>query len=509
MAITDSSTLTLERYRSAVAVLSDLPADIAVYRSMSESVLLELNQLHATVQRIVGSNGALLAGEIAYRSAPSLGSRGLAQRAGHRTPEQFIKFTTGSTTRDATTAVKVGVILREAATAGEVDPATGEVLATSRPWLAPVTAALVAREILAQSAEAICVGLGSPNTAVSAEQLRDAASQLCEVAQMIDPDAVARQARAFGDELDIDGVALRESERRQKRSLRLFVQPDGMTKLIWIMDPETAASVRELYDRATSPKVGGVRFAESDRKALSEAVPLDQRTPEQLASDDFEQLLRLGSDSDPRFLLGSGAPAIRVTATKASVAGRLGIARIEGQSAPVSIAALERMACGGAVKSVTFDESGVVRDLGREQRFFNRAQKEALALMWGGCAAPGCERPPSWTEAHHIAFWHRDHGRTDLLDGILLCRHHHLLFHNGGWEIRRDELNVYWLITPAEHDPHQTPVQLTQRGSAVRDLRRERQPGRPGAPAIRPDGSSERTKNSPRSRRSDRSRLSV
>jgi hypothetical protein len=407
MAFTDSGTLALERYRSAVAVLSELPANIAVYRLMTEPDLLELNQLHATALRIVGSSGALIAGEIAYRSAPSLGSRGLAQRAGHRTPEQFIKITTGSTGRDATTAVKVGVIMREAATAGEVDPATGQVLAPSRPWLAPVTAALVAREISAQSAEVICVGLGSPNSAVSAEQLLHAATELCKAARSLDTDALAREARAFRDELDIDGVAQRAQERRQRRSLRLFVQPDGMTKLVWMMDPETAASVRDLYDRATSPKLGGVRFADDDREGQSHGILLDDRTPEQLASGGFEQLLRLGSDADPRFLLGPGAAVIRVTATKASVDGRRGIARIEGQPAPVSIATLERLRCDGRTKSVTFDESGVVLDLGREQRFFSKAQKEALALMWGGCAAPGCERPPSWCEAHHIAFWHR------------------------------------------------------------------------------------------------------
>ena len=32
--------------------------------------------------------------------------------------------------------------------------------------------------------------------------------------------------------------------------------------------------------------------------------------------------------------------------------------------------------------------------------------------MWGGCPINGCDRPPSWTEAHHIDQWERDHGKT-------------------------------------------------------------------------------------------------
>ncbi|MEP6482771.1 MAG: HNH endonuclease signature motif containing protein [Rhodoglobus sp.] len=39
----------------------------------------------------------------------------------------------------------------------------------------------------------------------------------------------------------------------------------------------------------------------------------------------------------------------------------------------------------------------------------------------GGCRFPGCDRPPSWCEAHHIVPWSHG-GRTDLADGLLLCR---------------------------------------------------------------------------------------
>jgi hypothetical protein len=332
--MTSTGTATLERsvvepYRTAAAVLAALPTDAAHYAGLSEADLLEANRLFAASQVALRNGGALIAGEIAHRSAPQLGSRGLAQRSGHRTPEQFIKSTTGATGRDAVTAVRVGVLMREAAVEGDVDSLTGEIATVAQPWLAPVTDALNTRSISIESAEAIRAGLGAPNSAITAGQLKDAATQLCEVARhgsatALDPDALAQHARAFRDELDLDGVALREEERRAKRSLKLFLQPDGTTKLIWIMDPETAATVRDIYDRTTSPKLGGVRFVDPERQATADEILKDDRSPDQLASDGFEQLLKLGADADPRFMLGSGAPVIRLTLPKSAAPGSRG-----------------------------------------------------------------------------------------------------------------------------------------------------------------------------------------
>lgn len=444
---------TLGRFAAATAVVGALPRDAGEYAALTEGELLEANRLFAESLVALRAAGAVIAGEIAHRSAPSLGSQGLAQRAGHRTPEQFVKVVTGVTGREAVTAVRVGAMMRDADAGVAPDP--GDAALPVHSWLAPVTEALRAGCISVDAAEAIRAALGSPNSAVTALQLTAASTDLVEAARVLDPDALAKRARVLRDELDVEGVGFREEERRQKRSLRLFVQADGTTKLVWVMDPETAATVRDLYDRVVSPKLGGVRFVDPDRKAVADEILSDPRAPEQVASDGFEQLLKLGADTDPRFLLGSGAPVIRVTTTRAAIAAGRGVARIEGQDAPVSVTTVGRLTCGGATTDVVFDESGRVLDFGREQRFFTRKQKEALALTWGGCAAPGCERPPSWCEAHHIVLWARDHGRTDLADGILFCRHHHLLFHNNGWEIRRDAQSIYWLIPPVERDPDQ------------------------------------------------------
>ena len=76
-----------------------------------------------------------------------------------------------------------------------------------------------------------------------------------------------------------------------------------------------------------------------------------------------------------------------------------------------------------------------VLDLGRQRRLFTGAVRRALNLRDGGCAFPGCDRPPSWCQGHHIISW-LDLGQTNLDNGVLLCGHHHRLIHQGEWQAR-------------------------------------------------------------------------
>src|SRR5690606_40379327 len=97
---------------------------------------------------------------------------------------------------------------------------------------------------------------------------------------------------------------------------------------------------------------------------------------------------------------------------------------------PVSVETVEYAACANGVQQTILDPSAQILDHGHEHRFFTARQKAALAVRDGGCMAPDCERPPAWTEAHHIDEVVAHGGRTDLAKGILLCRWHHLWTHN-------------------------------------------------------------------------------
>ena len=120
----------------------------------------------------------------------------------------------------------------------------------------------------------------------------------------------------------------------------------------------------------------------------------------------------------------------------------------------VSAATVDRNLCDTGGLALTFDEHGNGVDLGREQRLFSLGQRALLGARDGGCRWPDCDRPPSWTEAHHLQGWSDEHGHTDLDQGILLCRPHHLKLHNEHWQIILIN-GHYWLKPPTSIDPDQ------------------------------------------------------
>jgi len=452
---------------SALDSLEAVPSDPRALRSLDSAAVERVVALSGRVVQAAQVRHALVAGEVAWRSRPELGSAGLAQRTGHRTPEAMIRAT-GLTARDASTAVRVGRTAHEAAQIR--DGASADIPPQSRPWLSAVGLAVAEGRLSVPAAQAISDGLGSPSDVVPVAALADLAAQLVASSEGIEPDRLWRLARDARDELDDEGVAEREEQRRARRTLTVHRQADGMVRLVWVMDSETAAVVCELFDRATSPRRGGPRFVSAQGKAgrnaeLARSIEADERSTEQIASDTFAQLLQAGATVDDSQLLGSGGAVVRILVSEADARARRGRAYLDGQSEAVSIATAERLACSGATSELVFTPDGQPLDLGREKRLFTRAQRRALAGRDGGCRWPGCDRPASWTEAHHVQFWQRDNGSTDIAEGILLCRHHHMILHNNRWEITRRG-STYWLIPPPDVDPARGPREMPSKSRA-------------------------------------------
>jgi hypothetical protein len=123
---------------------------------------------------------------------------------------------------------------------------------------------------------------------------------------------------------------------------------------------------------------------------------------------------------------------------------------------PISAASARRIACDCALTTIRIDGNGVPLNLGRSQRLVSPQQRRALIARDHGCAFPGCGRPPAWTDAHHIRHW-IDGGTTDLVNLVLLCRHHHRTVHHNGWDIVVGEDQHPWFRPPAWMDPSRQP----------------------------------------------------
>ncbi|WP_243232519.1 HNH endonuclease signature motif containing protein [Microbacterium sp. CIAB417] len=127
-------------------------------------------------------------------------------------------------------------------------------------------------------------------------------------------------------------------------------------------------------------------------------------------------------------------------------------ALLEDEGVAVPAAAAEQLACNAGRIAVTVDRRGDPLRLGRIERLFTSAQRLALAVRDGGCRWRGCDRPPSYCEAHHIDEW-ADGGSTDIDRGILLCRFHHMQLHHGEWRITRDGVEDFLLHSPRGEPP--------------------------------------------------------
>jgi Domain of unknown function (DUF222) len=115
---------------------------------------------------------------------------------------------------------------------------------------------------------------------------------------------------------------------------------------------------------------------------------------------------------------------------------------------------VQRICCDCDINITVQDAAGEVLHEGRTQRLVQRPQRRAVNLRDGGCVFPGCDRKPVYCQAHHVKFWGRHGGRTDVCNLALVCSFHHHLVHEGRWTLERRETRdltgkreVGWLAT--------------------------------------------------------------
>ena len=61
--------------------------------------------------------------------------------------------------------------------------------------------------------------------------------------------------------------------------------------------------------------------------------------------------------------------------------------------------------------------------------------RRALRVRDNGCRFPGCTNT-RFVDGHHIKHW-ADGGETSLDNLVMLCRHHHHLVHEGGFDCEK------------------------------------------------------------------------
>ena len=99
------------------------------------------------------------------------------------------------------------------------------------------------------------------------------------------------------------------------------------------------------------------------------------------------------------------------------------------------VATVRRLCCDAEVLPVVLGGHGEALDVGRGKRTATRGQRQALRAMHLSCAHPECTVSFSACRIHHVRWWWKHHGPTDINNLVPLCERHHHLVHEGGWKL--------------------------------------------------------------------------
>lgn len=158
--------------------------------------------------------------------------------------------------------------------------------------------------------------------------------------------------------------------------------------------------------------------------------------PSQLRAEALAELCRRQLDSPEMPTERGSKPAVAVVVDWDVLTGRTraGLSEfLDGTVIPPETA--RRLACDAEVCRLLTGPDGEILDMGRTVRTATPAQWKALEIRDRHCRFPGCRRPWSWCDAHHLDWWWDQHGSTDLNRMVLLCRFHHTLIHRAGWHL--------------------------------------------------------------------------
>jgi Domain of unknown function (DUF222)/HNH endonuclease len=131
------------------------------------------------------------------------------------------------------------------------------------------------------------------------------------------------------------------------------------------------------------------------------------------------------------------------------LAGRLrGFGRTEAGTA-LNPHLVRRLACDADVLPMVLGSNGEPLDVGRKERLVTGGMRAAVIERDRHCTYPGCGRPPSWCEAHHVIPWFLG-GPTSLGNSALLCPRHHTIVHRDGYTATVTATGVTWDLTPGQ-----------------------------------------------------------
>lgn len=299
------------------------------------------------------------------------------------------------------------------------------------PVLPLLGAAVMTGSINSEQIRSIVTTMKGLPAAVDAES-----RELCERTMVLNADVTPpaqfeKFCRAVGETADPDGsLEDRRPEGRVELTVGARNRRTGLTPFSGKLDDVGVQALTKAITGLAAPRptVGG------ERDLRSAAVRRGQAFVEML-----QRFLGIGAaplDHGVRPHITVQLPLDRLQdlLDETAVAKGFAAARFDSGE-PVSPAVLRRLLCDAEVLPVVLGGDGAVLDVGQATRVFTKAMRSAIAARDGGCTWPGCDRPASWCDTHHVT-WFSKGGATSVANGALLCTFHHTKIHQGDWQMR-------------------------------------------------------------------------
>src|SRR6202163_4199453 len=265
---------------------------------------------------------------------------------------------------------------------------------------------------------------------VGVEQVAPLESILVGGAGTLDPRALRPPPPAPRLRLDPDGVLADDNHAHERRWFECDQTYGGVFVLRGELDAEGGALVKTAIDALSQGMSRGETRSRSQRNAdaLVDIAAMQLRCGDHrdvhgqrphLTVTVSAETLRSGADGPPAELSSVG-PIHPETARRIAC------------DAVRTVVTVAPPADGSA--STAWGTPALPLSVGRATRIIPAHLRTALRLRDQGCRFPGCDRPPAWTDRHHIIHW-PDGGQTELDNLVSLCRPHHRAVHEQGWRI--------------------------------------------------------------------------
>src|SRR6202049_2489778 len=212
---------------------------------------------------------------------------------------------------------------------------------------------------------------------------------LVNAAKELDPWRLKRATLFLRHCLEPDGVLADANEAHERRFLYLSQTYDGIFRLDGQLDADGGAALQTVLDALMGPPAAD-----------------DHRTAPQRRADAMADLAHRQLDGGQLPQVGGQKPHLMVTVDMATLAKAPGSRAAELEWAqPIPAETARRIACDCSITPVFLGAESHEVEAGRRSRSIPAPTKRALVVRDKGCRIPGCDRPPAWTDGHHIIHW--------------------------------------------------------------------------------------------------------